>query len=342
MDPLRCSRRKADDIMDMLAATPFPREIRLENTNACNARCVICPREKQTRSIGIISPELVEQIVDEAKSRPIDKFTVQGFGEPLFDKNFCNHLRRIKGELGCPTFSVSNGSLITPELAEDLVTCGLDKIKISFYGINKREYESVHHGLTYERTVAGVTNLIRAKRAARSKMIIRVQYIGRLWRFLPFVLQWAGKAAVGYSTLHNYGGARRYQKIRQHGGKCPIVSEPIIQVLWDGRVAACCYDFDGTMILGDLRHQTMAEIWHGEPYQRLRRAQVTGDFAEWPLCRNCDRRLRPLVKLNPRVIGRSAPAPEPGPAQPLGVFPVHELGDRCPAGAACSKPVGCR
>jgi hypothetical protein len=168
-------------------------------------------------------------------------------------------------------------------------------------------------------------------------MIIRLQYIGRLWRFLPFVLQWAGKAAVGYSTLHNYGGGRRYQKLRQRGGRCPIVTEPILQVLWDGRVAACCYDYDGRMILGDLRRQTIAEIWHGEPYRRLRRAQATGDFAEWPLCRNCDRRLRPLIKLNPRVINDSAPAPEPAPAEPLVVFPVHDLGSRCPAGAACSE-----
>ena len=26
-------------------------EVRIENTNACNARCVICPREKMTRPV---------------------------------------------------------------------------------------------------------------------------------------------------------------------------------------------------------------------------------------------------------------------------------------------------
>ena len=130
--------------MDLLRVTPFPKEIRLENTNACNARCVICPREKQTRKIGVIAPELVEQIVDEAKGQAISKFTVQGFGEPLLDENFCRHLRYIKRQLNCSTFSVSNASRITPELADEVVRCGLDKIKISFYGINAQEYESVH------------------------------------------------------------------------------------------------------------------------------------------------------------------------------------------------------
>jgi hypothetical protein len=305
--------------MNNLDASPFPKEIRLENTNACNARCVICPREKHARRIGIISPDLVRRIVAEAKGKTIAKFTVQGFGEPLLDRNFCDHLRHIKRELNCPTFTVSNGSLITPELAEELVTCGLDKIKISFYGINRKEYESVHRGLSYAGTVRAVKHLIDAKRKAGSKLIIRLQYIGRLWRFVPFVLQWAGKAAVGFSTLHNYGGGRPYQKPRQHSGKCPIVSQPILQVLWDGRVTACCYDFNGAMILGDLKRQTIAEIWQGERYRRLRRAQETEDFSQFPLCRDCDRRLRPLLKLSPRIVGEPAWPAEHLPMYPAGL-----------------------
>jgi hypothetical protein len=268
----------------------------------------------------------VHRVVAQAKGHTIRKFTVQGFGEPLLDKNFCCHLRHIKRELNCPTFTVSNGSLITPDLARDLATCGLDKIKISFYGINRKEYESIHRRLSYERTVEGVMHLVNAKRATRSKLIIRLQYIGRLWRFVPFVLQWAGKASVGYSTLHNYGGGRTYQEPRRHSGTCPIVSQPILQVLWDGRVAACCYDFNGTMILGDLRRQTVAEIWHGEPYRRLRRAHQTEDFADWPLCRQCDRRLRPWLKLSPRIVDPSA-----GPAQGMPLKLPEEDGSGAPA-----------
>ena len=35
-------------------------------------------------------------------------------------------------------------------------------------------------------------------------------------------------------------------------------------VLWDGRVALCCADFDGRVILGDLRTSTIREVWNGE------------------------------------------------------------------------------
>ncbi len=270
--------------------TAFPEQIRLENTNACNAHCVICPREKQSRKIGFADSGLVQQIAENAKGQRITKFTVQGFGEPLLDRSFCSHLRLIKRELNCSTFTVSNGSLITPELARELVACGLDKIKISFYGINKREYESMHRRLSYERTVQGVMNLVEGKRAARSRITIRLQYIGKPWRFVPFVLQWAGKTAVGYNTLHNYGGGRMYRKLRGRPRGCPILSQSILQVLWTGEVVPCCYDFNGKMALGDLRRLSIHDVWHGQPYRSIRRAHASHDFTDWPLCRTCDRR----------------------------------------------------
>ena len=274
----------------MLEVSPFPEQIRLENTNACNARCVICPREALSRKRGFMDPKLFERIVVQAKGHKITKFTVQGFGEPLLDKNFCRFIHQIKQELGCSTFTVSNAALITPELAQDMVDSGLDKIKVSFYGINKREYEQIHRRLSYEKTVAGIEALVAAKRAARSKMVIRLQYIGRLWRFLPFLLQWIGKTSVGYNTLHNYGDGRAYNKTNGKGKTCPILSAPILQVLWTGEVVPCCYDFNGTMALGDLCRQTIDEIWHGAPYRAIRQAHHSGDFRGFPLCAKCDKR----------------------------------------------------
>ena len=276
--------------MDILDVTPFPEQIRLENTNACNAHCVMCPRESQTRKRGFIDPRLVEKILAEAEGKKITKFTVQGFGEPLLDKRFCTYVRLIKERLSCPTFTVSNGTLITPELAEELVSCGLDKIKISFYGTGKEEYERIHAPLKYDKARGGIMNLVRARRAARSKITIRVQYIGKLWKYIPFFFQWVGKTSVGYNTLHNYGNGRAYRSTNGKAGRCPILSQPILQVLWTGEVVPCCYDFNGTMVLGDVRRQSIEEIWHGERYQAIRRAHAEGRFSEWPLCIKCDKR----------------------------------------------------
>ena len=169
--------------------------------------------------------ELFEHILQQLHGREIKKFTVQGYGEPLLDKNFCHYVRRAKEELDCPTFTVSNGSIITPELAQEMVDCGLDKIKISFYGTNKEEYEAVHRRLSYEKTVRGIELLVAAKRAARSKMIIRLQYIGKWWKFIPFAL------AMGNQGPHRLQYASQLRRTvvnttRRTANRSPAPSSP--------------------------------------------------------------------------------------------------------------------
>jgi radical SAM protein with 4Fe4S-binding SPASM domain len=57
-------------------------------------------------------------------------------------------------------------------------------------------------------------------------------------------------------------------------------------VLWDGRVSLCCADFDGHQILGDLRTQTIAEIWNSPPYRAARRLHLESGGPD--ICRSCD------------------------------------------------------
>ena len=57
-------------------------------------------------------------------------------------------------------------------------------------------------------------------------------------------------------------------------------------VLWDGRVSLCCADFDGRHILGDLRTQTIAEVWNSPAYRAARRLHLESGGPE--ICQSCD------------------------------------------------------
>ena len=280
----------SNQLLPIVTVAKFPEQIRLENTNACNAACVMCPRELQTRHRGYMQPELLDRILEQCQGHKITKFTIQGFGEPLLDPNFCRYIRQVKETLGCRTFTVSNGSLITPQLAHEMATCGLDKIKVSFYGLNQREYEEIHTYLKYETTRQGILNLVAAKRATGSKLVIRTQYIGKMWKFVPFAVQWLGKTSIGYNTLHNYGRGRLYNKMRGKGNGCPMHRQNILQVLWNGDVVPCCYDFNGDMVLGNLYDDSIEQIWNSNGYKHLRSADACGDYSDYPICEKCDKR----------------------------------------------------
>ena len=46
----------------------------------------------------------------------------------------------------------------------------------------------------------------------------------------------------------------------------------------DGRLTACTYP-DERFDMGDVAHHGFMRAWHGEPFQRLRRAHLAGDFS---------------------------------------------------------------
>ena len=48
-----------------LVASNFPSEVWIENTNVCNAQCVMCPRDKQTRKLGFMDFSLYEKLIRE-------------------------------------------------------------------------------------------------------------------------------------------------------------------------------------------------------------------------------------------------------------------------------------
>jgi radical SAM protein with 4Fe4S-binding SPASM domain len=62
-----------------------------------------------------------------------------------------------------------------------------------------------------------------------------------------------------------------------------------VSVTWEGQVVPCCRDYNASDVLGDLRTQTLADIWNGARLQQLRREHCGGKIAT-PLCVNCKER----------------------------------------------------
>ncbi|MBF0144534.1 MAG: SPASM domain-containing protein [Magnetococcales bacterium] len=271
---------------------PFPKQVRIENTNHCNAQCIMCPREQLSRQKGIMTLPFFRSICDQLVAGGTREIHLQGFGEPFLDKSLLAKVRYAKEAGIAYTFMVTNASLIRPELARELLDSGLDKIKISFYGRDEDEYERVHLGLNYRQVLDNIRQLLALKRQLRRKKpVISLKYIGALRHFPRFLGQWIWRTSVSYAPLHNYGYGREYNRPRtaRKNRTCPMVTNPIMQLLWTGEVVPCCYDFDGKIILGDLSRQTVAEAWNGEPYARFREIHRRREYEKIPICFHCDK-----------------------------------------------------
>lgn len=59
-------------------------------------------------------------------------------------------------------------------------------------------------------------------------------------------------------------------------------------ILWNGKVNACCVDFNANLIMGDINENSSEEIWTGREYISFRRANEKVDYKNYPICLNCD------------------------------------------------------
>ena len=110
------------------------REIRIENTNACNAACIMCPREQMTRRIEIMCYGMFCNLIQQAKKMGVTDASVFGFGEPLIDPGLADKLAYAT-EAGLTAHITTNGALLTEYKAHDLLDAGLKNIRLGNLGV---------------------------------------------------------------------------------------------------------------------------------------------------------------------------------------------------------------
>ena len=103
-------------------------------------------------------------------------------------------------------------------------------------------------------------------------------------------MQWFGRTKIEFSHLHNYSTGRSYNKYKQHNkALCPMISRPIMQILWNGDVVPCCYDFNGEFIIGNVLKDGVKAVWESSKYGKLRQLNREHKLTSIEICKNCDK-----------------------------------------------------
>jgi len=284
-----------------LVDNSFPPEVWIENTNHCNATCVMCPREKLTRAHGVMRFELFEKIIKEiaVHNTQVMRVHLHNYGEPLIDAALTERIRLAKGYGIRHTYIVTNGSLLTPPIINKLIDAGLDEMKISFYGTDRNTYNKTMVGLDYDTTIARVHDFFRIRRERKKnnpKVII--QYLpqesnnAQTDKFCLLFLNVIDKNigdSLNIFSLHNYGDGRNY---RCMGKKCYSICDypwRTMVILYDGTVVPCCLDFNGALPVGDVHNNTVEEIWNGPVYNKMRDDFKKLRYDSYSLCKRCCR-----------------------------------------------------
>jgi radical SAM protein with 4Fe4S-binding SPASM domain len=284
----------------------MPLKLHLEPTSVCNLRCPMCPQsiDAVKGDMGYIDLDLYRKIVDESAGfvREINLFFR---GEPLLHQKMAEILRYGRSK-GVRQHVNTNATILRDKQARMLIENGASKVTISFDGPDKATYEQMRKGATYEVTLENVRHFLALVKEYREQgwdvpytvMQVILPYdpqspgpeipahMKALFDGLP-VNEWDPIWPHGWAGVMQENGVVEAQPYGENYHPCNWLWKSLA-IYWDGRVASCCADFSGDQVIGDLRKQSMAEVWNGEPMVRLRTLQVEGRYKEASLCSGCD------------------------------------------------------
>jgi MoaA/NifB/PqqE/SkfB family radical SAM enzyme len=283
----------------MQSLAPVPRKLKLELTNACNLRCIMCPNSQSKRKRGMMEWDLFERIVREAKKIGVPHIGMYSTGESMLHPRFCEMVSYAKRQ-GLYVSVCTNAQLLTEERSRELIHAGLDMMRCSIEGSTAARYESVRRGGKFDRLVSNIRYFKKLRDERRASTVIWIDsvYFGEGFeearRFRELFAPYAD--GIFFYPVCNMAGANFL------GGASPQSNEtwqkkvkpaPCINlwatmcVTWDGKATLCNYDFEAETAVGDLNTSSLVQLWRSEKYNRFRRLHVMGKQEEMPLCGGC-------------------------------------------------------
>lgn len=285
-----------------VAAVGKPVVFQIELTNHCPMTCQMCPRtHAMQRPLGYMERSVYERVVDEAAASTSRVF-LHHFGESLLHPDL-GPLAAYASARGIDAYLSANPTLLNASRIRALVDGGVYELVLSLDGVTPETSEAVRgraardvdlaerriHELLAYRERAGsdrphvVLQIVRQKQNAHE-----VDAWVEKWKDTPGLDRVKVKSYVTWDgRLHQINRLRPEQR---SPGRAVVCDKPwtSVTVLWDGRVVPCCFDYDGTMTLGDVHSATLQEIWEGDRLAQLRENHRDGALADVTLCGRCE------------------------------------------------------
>jgi len=278
---------------------PFPMMLDIEITNACDLECIMCARTVlMKRPVGFMDLELFKSIIDQAKANGCTAMRFNGQGEPLLHKQFFTMIEYAKAQ-GFLIHATSNGMRLTEDKARALILSGLDKVKFSFQGITKAEFERMRKGGNYEVLEENIKRLVRLRgELGRETPWVQIgttildESEEAVHQFMQHWLQTVDGAYYGKTIMIRAKGTEQEKALTPRDTSKPRDAlcwevRTKMTVFWNGDVTTCCTDYEGFLKIGSLAETGLTAIWNGERMREIRDTLGRNEKEKLPLCRDC-------------------------------------------------------
>jgi radical SAM protein with 4Fe4S-binding SPASM domain len=288
-------------------ATPFI--VFVDPASACNFQCTFCPTghrdmiEETGRYQGLMKLDLFRKIIDDlaAFDKPIKVLRMYKDGEPFMNKRLADMVRYAKASGRVDYIdTTTNGTFLSPERVGPVLEAGIDKINISVDGMNVDTYARFTR---FKFDFRGFVDNVKWLYANRGNCEIAIKIPGELiteaerQEFFDTFGDHCDRIFV-----ENFAPCWPEFDIEKHTGvtiskgiyqqeigltdTCPYIFYGY-SVNADGLVSSCFLDWGRKLIIGDVRRESMKEIWNSSRMNALRLQHLEGRRREHSVCGKC-------------------------------------------------------
>jgi len=270
----------------------YPTEVAFESMTLCNAACQFCPYPGLERKGEKMSDALIDKLIEDLKEIPDSiPFTISPFkvNDPFLDKRIFDICSKINRELPHARIRLfTNGTPLTEANLRKVVPIeNLHHLWISLNHHVKEAYEPLM-GLSYDKIRAKLDMVHKAVEDGwfpHEVVISRVgdrtaddmafvKFLQETYpRFKPWIIgrgDWVGDIDTGEAMTPPIGCTRWFE----------------LSVMATGEVALCCMDGEGKHVIGDIREQSVLDIYNAAGFRALREKTATRLEAGSP-CDTC-------------------------------------------------------
>lgn len=306
-------RRAAISLISHLPfSLTYPRIFMIEPTNICNGLCPLCPvgARIDKRKKGHLRYDDYVKLIDEIKD--IAKTVIMNFaGEPILNRDI-GKIAAYSEANGIYTIIGTNGTL---DKSEELVDSGVSEILFALDGATEetyREYRTYRDGTGFGTIVDNLKRIVARKRELGvDKPAIILQFVvfkhnEHEIEEITKLGEELGVDAIDFKPvcindffdtpledlIAKFSPKKRghlgYKKEEHAVTKPPWCSFSFheTEILWNGDVTACCYDYDGDYVVGNVFSDGgFKSIWKSKAYRDLRKKIVKQRLK---ICKTCD------------------------------------------------------
>jgi radical SAM protein with 4Fe4S-binding SPASM domain len=282
--------------------TPFPQQLVIEPTAACNQACIFCGRTYMDRPKKTMTQELFYKIVEEvAEESPYTEVWPTFMGEAMLLGDTIFDWIEYAKEVGCKKITLNtNGTRLNKQNVSRIISSGIDRLIVSCDAHTPETHAIVRPAIT-ESATKGLKGIYEGAHLLIEE--IRKQNLERPLIEMQFSMfdenehevedfrkYWIDQGVIAKVRPKLYwsgsveGGDHR---VRLENRVTCLWAMDSAGIHWNGSVVMCPVDCDGKYIAGSVEMQTLKEIWNGA-LKWTRHLQIEERFGELPeICRQC-------------------------------------------------------